>query len=263
MFHWGHAVPKHQDKVRPNSATMFYGKSNALRISANIFVLATSDSSFLLLLNSHYSASWGCFFTSDLASNQIWEHFLFLYSMSSLSSYCSQEAAVTTRHALRFGVTQRREGAYTVQITWNWILDLSDRIKFFSYFFSKSGSSPWLPSSLPSLYLIFCPQQHKLSHFNMQNNTALCNLEYIFSWYMFCVHLKRMNILLMLSWMLYKCQLDQVWVLFKSSMFSLSFCLLVLSVTERGIVKCLTEMLDFFLFAVASVFALCILKLCC
>lgn len=146
---WGHAAPKHQDKVRPNSATMFYGKSNALSISANIFVLATSDSSFLLLLNSHYSASWGCFFTSDLASNQIWEHFLFLYSMSSLSSYCSQEAAVTTRHALRFGVTQQREGAYIVQITWNWILDLSDRIKFFSYFFPNQVLASDFPHRCP------------------------------------------------------------------------------------------------------------------
>lgn len=54
---WGHPAPKLQDKVRSNSAAMFYGKSNALRISANIFVLVTSDSSFLLLLNSHYSES--------------------------------------------------------------------------------------------------------------------------------------------------------------------------------------------------------------
>lgn len=69
---------KHQDKVRSNSATMFYGKPNTLRISADVFVLVTSDSSFLLLLNSHYSESWGCFLISDLASCQMWEHFLFL-----------------------------------------------------------------------------------------------------------------------------------------------------------------------------------------
>lgn len=54
---WGHHAPKHRDKVRSNSATMLYGKPNALRISADVFVLVTSDSSFLLLLNSHYSES--------------------------------------------------------------------------------------------------------------------------------------------------------------------------------------------------------------
>ena len=77
---------KHQDKVRSNSATMFYGKPNALRISADVFVLVTSDSSFLLLLNSHYSESWGCFLISDLASCQMWEHFLFLlFTLTSLA----------------------------------------------------------------------------------------------------------------------------------------------------------------------------------
>ena len=48
---WGHHAPKHRDKVRSNSATMLYGKPNALRISADVFVLVTSDSSFLLLLH--------------------------------------------------------------------------------------------------------------------------------------------------------------------------------------------------------------------
>lgn len=44
----------------------------------------------------------------------------------------------------------------------------------------------------------------------MQKNVALFNLEYIFSWYMFCVHLKRKCILLMFGEVLYKYQLVQV-----------------------------------------------------
>lgn len=147
---WGHCAPKHQNKVRSNSATMFYGKPNALRISANVFVLVTSDSSFLLLLNSYYSESWGCFLISDLASCQMWEHFLFLYSVSSLPPYCSREAAVNTRHTLRFGVSKPSEGPYTIQITWNWILDFSELIKFFSYSFPNQvlNSAFPLPSPL-------------------------------------------------------------------------------------------------------------------
>lgn len=132
---WGHPAPEHRGKVRSNPAAMFDGKSHALRISANIFVLVTSDSSFQPLLNSHYSESRGCFFISALPSHQTWQHFLLLYSMSSLSPYCSQEPAVDTRHPLRFGVTQWREGAYTTQITWNWVLDFSDLTNFLGHFF--------------------------------------------------------------------------------------------------------------------------------
>lgn len=39
----------------------------------------------------------------------------------------------------------------------------------------------------------------------MQKNAAVFNLQYVFSWYMFCVHLKRMYIL-MLGEVFYKYQ---------------------------------------------------------
>lgn len=40
----------------------------------------------------------------------------------------------------------------------------------------------------------------------MQKNAAVFNLPYVFSWSVFCVHLKRMYILLMLGEVLYKYQ---------------------------------------------------------
>lgn len=52
--HPGHSAPEYWE-VRSNPATLFYGKSSALRISADIFMLVTSDFSFLFLLNSHCS----------------------------------------------------------------------------------------------------------------------------------------------------------------------------------------------------------------
>lgn len=121
------------DRVRSHSAAMFYGGSNAPRISANIFVLATwlqfpafVEFSLLWVLRLLYLCPGS---KSDVGAFPSLFYVLLVLLLLTRGSCGYQKNSLTLR------VTECREGAYTTQIAWSWILHLSGLIKFLGHYF--------------------------------------------------------------------------------------------------------------------------------
>lgn len=122
--------------------------SNALRIPANIFALVASDSSFLLLLNSHYSEATPLplpWLKSNMGP--------FPSLLCVLLSYCSQERAVNTRHSPRF---VKGRDLYNTEC-------LKSNIRYFRpytvpwpHFLSQALTSDF-PSCYPHFTLLYVP----------------------------------------------------------------------------------------------------------